>query len=1241
LEETTRVDLDSGELIMAERRLPGGRSYFPIRVDIPSFSGGVGRSSPTKRIPSESENVDNFIVSLEHSAEKRRGVELLEQMDVDDLIGRLASVSEEHDDEDIAKKDLWYHWFLVSSTTKYLIIIDYKASAAGSQLLWVYKVNEDGKLSEELKEDVSAATRAYITWGSTATQGSNNAKSALRAVAVGSSLLILNTIVKAGYTSSEKDSTGEGYLRFMDGSVSGATDHQGKIVNYLTASTVDVSGSAEIWNKFSQYIAGDQVYSPEDSMSYDDSLIDYDAADPEDWQTSYDYLRNGLWEVTDEAADIVGPDGSGLSPRKPFAGIDKIHMNYGDLQGNMGTNYMYLGSFTGGTPTSKAVATAFLTYPEGGLIGKTMKGTDLLDKATLPDAHEDDYDWFSTEDSTDGTVGSLGYDNRFSLPYWAPNRRYADTNCADCAYSPSPSNSRSYEIIRFWFESGTGTAVDGWDRVGYKVSGGAIVPGAVVWDPDPLSNHPGHGDPLLADYAIYCRIYLGNCSTVQALVEHVTSAFNWYQTNGLISVTTTPNAGLNGWEWESTYFTQQWKRVEKDPLPPGFDADFLDENDAAYDTLGSGDENDGEGVGWAEYTDFLKVSDYYYPNPEHKYLGQAIAALSELKFPPDIADLTAFNGGTVVMDMIEDLYPDEAPTLGSGVGKLFYLSQNYSGLSEGYFRVKDVEEQPYLHKIRTPEAMSIIDKRRMPHHLVLDEEYYVDSNGDGELDELQPPTWRFKQIDWDPRDSGGVISNPGPSIFHDGEGKALQRAISAMSYYRGRLFLASEDILVSSRINDFDNFWINDPDNLGVADPLDLRVSSNAYTPITYLQPYRNFLFLATDGGIQYELLGSENQISPLTAEIAPTSFYNMTLDVNPVLLNNSLFFLDAKRLYIYFGEQTESAQNAIDISINAQGYLPENFEGITTSAATNSIFLIDEAVKNHVYCYTNRISGDQIAQNSFFRFIFPEEWTIKSIVGVEEYLYLVWEEEIPNSDLEPTSDTWTTINTGRIYLRNEDLNLPRMDSLMFRNSGHMLDGGEPELVGGGDTMFTIKSPTVSLDTIILWHNEEGFNIRGIDLPILSCYTAETSGYVRITVSNDQIVNLNAAGGFYLGKKFSANIELSPVFLRDENMDAQNGALNLRLGMFRFRNTGTFEVSVQRKTRDPVILPYVIDIVDDLSNLLDYKPYSDYGIFKIPILGFSHDVKINITSESVHPLTLSDVEFTGKFKYKLTALGSQ
>jgi len=347
----------------------GSRTFFPIRVDIPSLSGGVGRSTPAKRIPTESENIDNMLVTLEHSGEKRRGVELLNWNATNKLIGRLDSISEAQDSTGNPTRDLWFHWFLVSSTAKYLIIIDYKATvASGRQLLWVYKVDENGELTEELSYSLGsevgtddASMRDYITEGN----DTHSAKDALRAVSIGSSLLILNTTVKAGFTSVETDDPNDeaGLLRNMDGTVGGGTDHKGSELNYLTSTTVDEENDAEIWTGYTQYIAGDHAYDPIDNKNPKDEHSAYTTGEPKpeylDVQ-SHDHLRSGIWRVIDDAADIVGPDGSGFTPRRPSAGIASLYLNdTTPLSGNLRSSHYNKGSWSGGSTSSKATQLDF------------------------------------------------------------------------------------------------------------------------------------------------------------------------------------------------------------------------------------------------------------------------------------------------------------------------------------------------------------------------------------------------------------------------------------------------------------------------------------------------------------------------------------------------------------------------------------------------------------------------------------------------------------------------------------------------------------------------------------------------------------------------------------------------------------------------------------------------------------------------------------------------------------------
>jgi hypothetical protein len=1172
------VDLDIGGIRMAKRSAK--RSYFPVSIDIPSLSGGVGRASPAKRVPTESENIDNMLVTLEHSAEKRQGVVMIPWDSADDHVdinGRLSNgISDTIDDADAADKDLWFHWFLVSNVKKYLIAIDYKATASSQTLMWVFYIDSDGELNSQEIEDIDATTREYITHGS----DTYTAKEALRAVAVGSSILVLNTKVKAGFTSSSEIIGEDGtiqstnYLRNMDGDIHEGqlTDDKGEEIKYSTSITVDLESEAEVWTEHSQYISGDTAYDTNsrlsDVTSYTDNSDPF--GDNPSGHGRYDYLQYNIFKVNDKAGSIVGPDGSGVPVRRPSAGISKAALNFRSSS-DFPESSVVEAMWTSGTESTRA-ENSWQFQNNHSLDGITA-GTSII-----------------------STGIRSNIDNKGSqFPHWTLDQPY-ETMDQSRDSSPKVVFTDAYK-----YNSMADDVADG-IVPGVKVTTGSSYSGP-AWSP---------GD--IIDNGYHIHIHIDEIVSIGVLVKHIVRVVNNLSDMGIVHCTAVANSSVTGVEFTSHFYVNQWESTTK--------------------------EVDGETV--PNVTDYMEANNYFYPDQDKRFLGQAVKALTDLKFPPSTADLSAFNGGDAVERVLRLLYPDlghvdvgeGGEETATGLGKIYYLSQQYLGLSEGYYRVKDTETQPYLHKIRTPHEMSIIDKRRMPRQIALDEDL---------------GKWTMREVEWDPRDSGSIKSNPGPSIFHDGDGNAIQRAISAISFYRGRLFLASEDILVSSRIGNWDNFFVNNPDNLTVADPIDLRVSSNAYTPITYLQPYRNFLFLATDGDTQYELIGSENQISPLTAEIAPTSFYNMTLDVEPVLLNDSLFFLSENKLYIYFGEQTESNQNAVEISVNCPDYLPTNYREIATSPSLNSLFVLDGDNTNTVYCYTNRLSGTEIAQNSFFRFIFPATWNIHSMKAIGEYLYLVWEEEIENSN---GTGTWTSVNIGKLHLKNEDLTIPRMDSLIKISSSDIVAG--PTVSGEGSNQVTtvwVKSPTVDIDTIVLWHNDtQGDGTPGADATRGDRLTATAAvdntyasqGAVALTVTGDYTgaTKLESTDGFYIGKKFNMTVELSPQFYRDQNLAVQNGSLNLRLGMFRFRNTGDFQVSVVRKSRAANISSFTIDIADQHSKRLTYTPYDEFGVFKVPILSFSNDAVIKIISDSVHPVAISDVEFSAKFKYKMTSLGT-
>ena len=609
-----------------------------------------------------------------------------------------------------------------------------------------------------------------------------------------------------------------------------------------------------------------------------------------------------------------------------------------------------------------------------------------------------------------------------------------------------------------------------------------------------------------------------------------------------------------------------------------------------------------------EWSDFIPVEDYVYPDATKLYLGQSVARFSDLKFPPDLSDHLALNfnddqarvygDSYSVSETLKALYDTPNDSTQNGQGKIFYLSEAYLASTPGYYRVVNFNteqnryDKPYLQKIRTPDEMSVIDKKRMPMQIYLDSE---------------KGHWSIREVEWDPRTSGTKNSNPGPSLFRNPDKTAKQTTITAMAYYRDRLFLATEDTLISSKLGDFSNLFLGDPSNITFSDPIDLKVSSNVYTPITFLKPFKDFLFLGTSGDTQYELMGSENQVSPLTAEIAPTTFFPMTEDVEPLVMNNNLFFFSKKRLYIYFQRQEASGQQAFELSRHVPDYIAESFWDTAVSAAHNTIFALEgDGPSGTVLCYRNQVAGDRVIQNAFFRFDLGI--AAHSIHTIEDYLYVV----VTGKKFSGQS----TYRIMRMNLRPDDTSIPRLDRLM---------------------RVTISNPTYDAET-----DETSCRISECDGGSNEIVLSSGTVYKNITFDPDNIGEdygtvkipgiVTETGTGWCGKVFKSSVKLSKLFLRTQENNIVPGTLNLRYGIARHRNTGQYDILVTRKERTSDTYKHEPKTIGDRSNEFDGVVVEQDGIFKFPLMGFSNDIDIEIESSYHTPLNITNIEITGKFK---------
>lgn len=663
---------------------------------------------------------------------------------------------------------------------------------------------------------------------------------------------------------------------------------------------------------------------------------------------------------------------------------------------------------------------------------------------------------------------------------------------------------------------------------------------------------------------------------------------------------------------------------------------------------------------------YISVDDFKYKpgsaTAPDAFAGQSVEDITDLLLPPNSPDFLANNSNlttseTKAAQMLRILYDPSHPHYNNGNtpatggvygrGKIYFFRSPYLEMPSGYYRVINFEKQhtyidpafpantytgtgsPYLQRVRTPDEHSYIDPRRMPVRMTLT----VDATGTAS-------NWSINAMPWTPRLSGTKDTNPGPSVFKTSTGALKHVQIKAISVFKNRLWFAAEDGVFSTQLNNFENLFIEDPTNITDTDPIDIRTSSNTYNEIISLTPFRDFLFVNTKGNTQFQLMaGSANELTPTNVMIKPISYYATNGKIEPQLIGSQLYFYDAEKLYLFIGENSFGYASAVEVSSTAAGYLPSNYLCATTISAKDTIAVVDADNPNNIYLYTARFSGDRVVQSSFYRYILdlPNEaqnTEVKSLAAFGDYLYAV------------------VYNLGRakyfMYrtkISNEDYDIPRLDALakiklIPYNAGTMPTNWNAKYdTATGLTTFRMPSNGYS-DTnarIVLASGWTGTGGEDISYTVFNPDKGSETTYCELTVTGNYAT---ADKYIYLGRTFKMHVELSTLFVRDENNNIIDGVLNIRTGVFRHYKTGNYDIEVVHNGRQALVSKFTAPRPDltSLQDTLPLEPYESQGEFVAKIFGQSDTSSISIVSEYPTPCNITNMEFKGKFKQKYTTL---
>lgn len=1136
------------------------RARYPSnqnRISIPTLSGGVGRQAPSKRSVNEAENLDNVLCTLERSVEKRAGTNYIQRFDDVDLNTLSAGMGDLGLIDDGPDSDHFFAWFQISEDQRYLIVIDYKTTNTNN-LLKVYKVTPEG-FYQCTTTTPSLEYLEYLTYGNT----ENRAQDVLSVITIGPQLIVLNSLVHAGFSSIEKTFDATESILDADGTTIDAPNADG--LTYWVKLGLDGE----------PYIDGNDRYH-EDVLGRKLVYFTTVPVDPESQATIY--IQDKYYIKNDQVFTLI-PAGT-------------------DLHRYLQQNYQVTDTFLFGNILDAANQGYFWEVLEAdvpeALIHFHLHGVEVLDHTHDPGLATTSYVKL-TFDNEAGRTKFLELDrfriNGLNLPLTADSGGVAYDGYTLSDNGPSPTE---------WYITWEGNATTdpnnasnvadelhtGWSAGILEQSIGFNIKGTVTDLEWPTSLDDRVTDAGAGDYT---------------LVSDTVLIFSCVR-DGIASGEI-PRSQPDTGEGESAWI-----------LRP-----------------------DSDGGATAKY---IPVEDWKYPDPSKRYLGQNLDDFSEFKFPPKASDhLTDDAEGAATADYLwlntppVDMTGEVNQTLlanhdflsdTGGKGKIYKVENSYAGEAAGYYIVSDHEEQPYVRRIRTPFEYSVLDADRFPKIIKIDQ--FDDLTG---IENFVLENFALEQ-----RRSGTTVTNPGPQCFKDGR----QQPIGSMALFRNRLFLSSGDIVFSSRLNDFSDFWLDNPGSINDKDPIETTLSTNKYAAVTTMTPFDSYLFINTGSDTQFTMKGSENRITPFNAEVSPTAFYSTSPLTEPVLLGSQVYFFAPKRMYVYFSDATVSINQAIEVSQHCPNYLPSTYGQVTTIPGYDSVAIVDYDNPKFLYMYTNRYSGSDVTQNAFFRYIFDTD--IMSVNSYDNRLFFVTRYEINSgTDIEYKY----FLEYTEFY--DPDINSPKLDHTLQISELDLTDpaAGSIEYDSGlGQTTITVNGYANQNPNYLYVDVNEEDPLSGVGYDLASgindgtVISVGTNNGTLSVVINGKLTTSNRIRSFRFGTRYTMTIQLSPQFIRDENANVVEGVFSMRTLHLRHHNTGVYQVEKSVRGRRSVSLVYSPAEVDEKNqNEIDLNmplpSYEKDGESFTKILGYAAETDLFIVSDSSNPVNVTQIEIKGKF----------
>lgn len=273
----------------------------------------------------------------------------------------------------------------------------------------------------------------------------------------------------------------------------------------------------------------------------------------------------------------------------------------------------------------------------------------------------------------------------------------------------------------------------------------------------------------------------------------------------------------------------------------------------------------------------------------------------------------------------------------------------------------------------SPAVSRGIDPETMPHLLV--------------RTSLSPLEFEVQRAEWGARRAGSDANNPMPSFIQDGS------PINALGTVQGRLFMLAGESIVMSVVDNFFDLFRYTVQVTTDDQPVDIYADTNRVNVLVQYAIQDGDLVAFSNNG-QFVLPLSQ-PITSKTASLKPASTYETNVDAPAAASGRSIFFAfdygissGISELYSDTYVDKKRAESRTD---HVRGYITGSVRHMDTSPNIDTLLVL-AGPENVIYTYNWLLSGDQLRQSAWGKWVFPEGTRVLYFQFLRDEVFLVME---------------------------------------------------------------------------------------------------------------------------------------------------------------------------------------------------------------------------------------------------------